>query len=112
MCTVRPTGCTVLLESPGWAQPHHCHRPSPLRRSLQDLYEATKKAAAAGMGEHDLQPLDWGSSHFKERLMRGPLGPETLKGLYDLPVRRAPALGCVACRGGEGWSRALGHQRR
>ncbi len=36
----------------------------------QDLLEATRKTFAAGMGEWDLQALDWGNPEFKQRLLQ------------------------------------------
>lgn len=40
---------------------------------LQDLLEATRKAFAAGLGEWDLQALEWGHPEFKQRLLQ--VGP-------------------------------------
>jgi len=51
---------------------------------LVDLIEATRKSFAAGMGEWDLQAVEWGHPEFKQRLLKGPLGPEALKARYGL----------------------------
>ena len=36
----------------------------------QDLLAATRKSMAAGMGEWDLQSLDWGHPEFRQHLLK------------------------------------------
>eukprot|EP00798_Chlamydomonas_sp_ICE-L_P008714 gene8714-33694_t len=51
---------------------------------FHDLLEATRKSYAAGMGDMDLQQLEWQHPEFKKRLLKGPLSPESLKLLHGL----------------------------
>ncbi|GFR43411.1 hypothetical protein Agub_g4492 [Astrephomene gubernaculifera] len=56
--------------------------------TLADLSAAIQKSVASGMGEWDLRADGlWGNPEIQERLLRGPLGPETLKNRYHMKER-------------------------
>ena len=67
---------------------------------FQDLLAATRKSMAAGMGEWDLQSLDWGHSEFREHLLKVRVSHSILLGCPCLwmvwnPVRIRMNLCCV-----------------
>lgn len=64
-----PSTCSCCGKLVSHQKPASIGTPPP-----QDLLEATRKAFAAGMGEWDLQALEWGAPRFRERLLQGPIG--------------------------------------
>ncbi|GAX83733.1 hypothetical protein CEUSTIGMA_g11158.t1 [Chlamydomonas eustigma] len=67
------------------AHNHYGRRSAKREKNVfQDLLEATRKSMSAGMGEWDLQSVEWSHDEFREHLLKGPLGPETLKNVYRM----------------------------
>lgn len=63
---------------------------------LQDLVRAAQKTVASGMGDWHLQPVEYASPLFQQRMLLGALGPETLKTRHGLEEKQALLLyGCM-----------------
>lgn len=62
------------------------------RPNTQDLARAAEKAMASGLGDWHLQPLQDTAPEFRERLLLGPLGPETLTNHHGLSEEQCLSL--------------------
>lgn len=97
----------IPATAPGAAVPPQRHGDSVVWSHARDLARSAEKALAAGVGDWHLQPLQDMSPSLQQRLLVGPLGPETLHVRHGLEEARILALYGLLSRHSTGFQEAV-----